>query len=511
MIKRALVSCYDKSGLNIVAEKFKEYKTEVFSTGGTAKVLRELGLEVKDVSELTGFPEVFDGRVKTLHPNIYMSLLGRKNNPEDIKVLSEYSLNLFDCVVVNLYPFTEGLSQNLEDKKQVELIDIGGPCMLRAAAKSFSQTTVLSDPKDYDQLEQASQSVQLRRQFAGKVFELTAGYDKSIASWCKEKSPVFKEEKHLRYGENPDQKAIWSFQPGEFGLHQAQIIQGKELSYNNLLDLNAAYEVLRDFGKVKTCISVKHGNPCGVASQVSATSLEVLKASVLADPVSVFGGIIATNYEIGKEEALFITERFAECILAPAVNDEAREVFVKKKNLRVLAWPEILQVGAVSSLEANDLRSKSILGGEVQQSEYRAFEWDESQFTYLGHPTEWSDSLKKAAVIANISVSHLKSNAIAIAGAEHSLGMGMGQVNRVDAVAQSIQRVRAYHPNFKKESMVLASDAFFPFADSIEKIAEFGIKYIIQPGGSIRDKEVAEACRQNEISMILTGRRLFRH
>jgi phosphoribosylaminoimidazolecarboxamide formyltransferase / IMP cyclohydrolase len=462
--------------------------------------LREAGLEVVDVSVQTGFPEVMDGRVKTLHPNIHMALLARNGSQEDFAVLKKYNLEPFDLVVGNLYPF--------EEEPSVETIDIGGPSFLRAAAKNFERITVVCNPEDYPMiLEKPDWTITDRQQMAAKVFSHTAAYDSMIAAhYAAESRLQFNDLgigtqfiQPLRYGENPQQKAAWFRVRGSnFGLHQAVRLQGKELSYNNILDLDSAVSTVREFKNVSACVAVKHNSPCGVA--ISKTPLQALKKCVTADPQSVFGGIIAANFLITSEMVEVLNHYFLECVIAPKFDSAAKELFAKKKNLRLLEWPEILK-------SENSLLYRSVAGGMlVQTADQVCNEWS-TEWTFEGAaptPGQKEDLLTAWQVCA-----HLKSNAIAVVANGQTVGLGMGQVNRVDAVDQALMRYKKFHSSAK--DVVLASDAFFPFADSIEKIAAAGVKCIIQPGGSVKDEEVKECARKLGVTMVLTGQRHFLH
>ena len=503
-IKTALVSVSDKSNLSTLAEYFKTNKIKVISTGGTSKELKNLGVDVTPVEEVTGFPEVMDGRVKTLHPNVHMGLLARHEHDGDQELLKEYGVDPIDLVVVNLYPFEKQVKKDLTEKQKVEFIDVGGPSMVRAAAKNFERILLLTDPDDYQLLEKGLDiNLAQRKAMSGKAFSLLADYNKAIAEWMLEGEKT--ESATLRYGENPHQSSIWTFDKEQEGLHQARIIQGKELSFNNLVDLTAAVEslsVIQGSEKKKTVISVKHNNPCGVGQ--SGNLLDAMKLSFKADPMSVFGSVVACNDEVGVEEAKQILNIFIECVVAPSFSKEALEALSSKKNLRLLEWPK-LKEGYFPNKDY-----KRVSGGILHQdfdlvseacSEWEMVSGDQSLFT---------DEVKAQCEFANRIVARLKSNAIALVGPEMSLGLGMGQVNRVDSVKLALERWKAFHPDFSDTS-ILASDAFFPFPDSIELIADFGVKWVLQPGGSIKDKDVISEANEKGIGMIFTGKRHFLH
>lgn len=498
-IKNALVSVSNKEGLEDLAQYFIENEVNVVSTGGTFKKLKELGVEVTQVSDVTNFPEVMGGRVKTLNPMIHMGLLSRQGNNQDEKLIEEHQALKFDLLVVNLYPFLEKKSEGLKGQDLVEFIDVGGPSMIRAGAKNFSRLVTLTSPKDYDLLNSnAVFDYEVRKRLAAKAFQHLSDYDSAVASWLFDKGSLF-EEKTLRYGENPQQKAKWSFNYNDIGLHQAKILQGKELSFNNLVDLSAAIETLNLF-KEPTVISVKHNNPCGVGS--ADTIEKALDYSLNADPQSVFGGIVALNREVSAEAASRLTELFLECVVAPALSKEASDILGKKKNLRVLVWPEMVE----GYFLKEDFRR--VCGGKLIQEADAVAQDIEAWSIKSGKVV--SPDVARALLLSWKVVSRLKSNAIAICGEHFSLGLGMGQVNRVDAVSMAIERWQRFHSDYKGP-VVLASDAFFPFADSIEKIAEAGIKIIVQPGGSIKDQEVITKAEELGLTMYFSGKRHFLH
>jgi phosphoribosylaminoimidazolecarboxamide formyltransferase/IMP cyclohydrolase len=500
MFKNALVSCSDKTGLIDFLRPLAESGTRILSTGGTARTLREAGIKVVDVAEQTGFPEVMDGRVKTLHPKIHMALLARDDSQSDLQILNENKIEPFDLVIGNLYPF--------EQNPSVDEIDVGGPSFLRAAAKSFSRITVVCDPKDYEWLSNSKEvSLGERQRLAAKVFAHTSAYDSMIASYFFGDNKLNNEEyslagklvQTLRYGENPQQKASWFRTMGEKnGVHAAQVLQGKELSYNNILDIDAAVSTLRSIGTEPTCVVVKHNNPCGVATHTSG--FQALKLALESDPQSAFGGIVATNFKIDKEMATQLNQLFLECVVAPQVEFEAQIEFSLKKNLRVLNWPNLMLNESVS-------QCRTVSGGFlVQESDTVIQKWDNSWVT-IGN--DFSSKVKEDLLMAYKVCAHLKSNAISLVENKVTLGLGMGQVNRVDAVEQAVARMNRFHP--QKVNPVLASDAFFPFADSIDVIAKAGIRFVIQPGGSIRDEQVMEKARELKVNLVLTGRRHFLH
>jgi phosphoribosylaminoimidazolecarboxamide formyltransferase/IMP cyclohydrolase len=504
MFRTALVSVSDKTGIVEFLRPLVKQGLKVISTGGTSRHLRDHHIPVTEISEYTGFPEVMDGRVRTLHPRVHMALLARGDAPEDMQLLKDQGLDPIDLLVVNLYPFEQAYFETENERELVDEIDIGGPALLRASAKNFGRVTVICDPKDYAMVGQTPDlTYEQRRHLASKVFAHTAAYDAMI-------SREFLNSGHerfalggehvleLRYGENPQQTANWYRRLGaRHGLHQAEIIQGKPLSYNNLLDLNAAVLTLREF-QTPAAVAVKHNNPCGVAEGTSLT--QAVRQALQADPVSVFGGIVAVNRPLQAVEAELLSPIFLECVIAPQVSSEARAIFAKKKNLRILEWSDLLK-------SENRWDLKMIEGGFLVQSLDQVQDW-QTDWQVVGAPID-DAKIRADLIFAWKTCAHLKSNAIVIAEAGQSLGLGMGQVNRIEAVAHAIERMRRHHAQAQRP--VLASDAFFPFPDSIEVLAEAGVRYVIQPGGSIKDDEVIRAATRLGVTMVLTGRRHFQH
>ncbi|MCB9072952.1 MAG: bifunctional phosphoribosylaminoimidazolecarboxamide formyltransferase/IMP cyclohydrolase [Bdellovibrionaceae bacterium] len=507
MFRRILASVSDKSGLVDFLKPFVEQGASVVSSGGTAQLLHGAGLNVTEVSQYTGFPECLGGRVKTLHPKVHMGLLCRADVEEDVETLNKFEVQPFDLVVVNLYPYAQARQKGLNQEELIEFIDIGGPSMLRAAAKNFQSVCVICDPGDYQWILEKNGELSLddRRYLAAKVFNLTATYDQLIAKDLYENLNSLEQSSAplmlngrlvsaLRYGENPQQKGWW-YQLDTRGLHSAKILQGKPLSFNNLLDLQAACSTVRLFSE-PTAVAVKHNNPCGVAS--SRDSKEAFLRALAADPVSVFGGIIATNFLLTEEHLEAIQDLFLECIIVPEASEEALAVLAKKKNLRVLVWPDLVTY-------EQQLELKTVDGGLLAQ------ELDEMEssktWTYTDRVPS-ADELSELEFAWRVCAS-LKSNAISVCHEKQTLGLGMGQVNRVDAVRQALQRAKTFHPQQNK--LILASDAFFPFPDSIDIAAEYGVQWIIQPGGSVKDEDVIAAAKRHKINMVLTSRRHFRH
>jgi len=504
MFKNALISVSDKTGLVEFLKPYVAKGLRVVSTGGTLKVLREAGIPAIEVSEQTGFPEVMDGRVKTLHPRVHMSLLARLGNPEDDALLKKEKLEAFDLVIVNLYPFETALKKGLVEDELIEFIDIGGPSMLRAAAKNHDRLAVVCEPEDYHWIAQKTElTLADRRRLAARVYRHTARYDDLIAKTLapEEDRPVTlvgSLVSELRYGENPHQKAWWFKKPeNKTGLHDAAILHGKALSFNNILDLEAAVSTVREF-KGPAAVAVKHNNPCGVGTDLESVTVAV-RRSIQADPVSVFGGIIALNRTVDLASAEEMAKIFLECIIAPDFTSEALARLQKKKDLRLLRWPEML-------VEVADKQFRCVSGGFLVQTADQTTDWSEDWRVIGKAPPE---NIKNDLLLAWKVCAHLKSNAIAIASHGCTLGLGMGQVNRVDAVEQAVTRMQRHHPDFGEPC--LASDAFFPFPDSVEVAAKAGVRWVIQPGGSIRDEEVIARAAELGVTMVMTGRRHFRH
>lgn len=499
---RALISVSDKTGLVDFLKPMAKQGLSIVSTGGTAKLLKQESFDVTEVEQLTGFPEVMDGRVKTLHPRVYMPILGRPGVREDDDLLKKEKLQPFDLVIVNLYPFEQQLEKDLNLKEMIEFIDIGGPSLLRASAKNFEKITVVCDPSDYQKIQVAADvDFEMRRKLAAKAFYHVSSYDAMIGGYLnpdpeREYSIGGALVQRLRYGENPHQTATWYRTKGrKIGWHQARILQGKELSYNNLLDLEAARNTALEFSG-PAAVAVKHNNPCGAATAKTVT--EAVAKCLKADPVSVFGGIVAVNGEIDDKAASALSEIFLECVVATAFSPAARETLQKKKNLRLLEWPTMMT-------QEENWKLQQVQGGFLLQSFDQVSSWVENWQCLGEKPTaQVKDDLEMAWWIC----AHLKSNAIAIVEDGATVGLGMGQVNRVDAVEQALQRMRKFH---KVKAACLASDAFFPFADSLDLIAEAGIRWVIQPGGSIKDQDVFASASKYGINMILTGQRHFRH
>ncbi len=514
-ITRALISVSDKRGVNEFARSLAEGGTEILSTGGTAKVLRESGIPVLDVSDYTGFPEMMDGRVKTLNPKVYGGILARRDNESDLASMAKYGIGPVDLVCVNLYPFRETVAKEgctIDDA--IENIDIGGPCMIRAAAKNHRFVTVIVDPEDYTMVLEFIRNDTLdedkRRALAVKAFARTAAYDGAITNYFSALNPdggkrkfpdilslqFIKTAHTLRYGENPHQTGAFYADPEDEGISLAdcQVLQGKAVSYNNISDSDAAFALVRDF-EDDAVVIVKHANPCGVAS--GRNQAETYKRARAADSVSAFGGIAAFNRELTGATAKLIAETFMEVVIAPAFSDDARTTLAERKNLRLILAPS---VGAVSG----GLEFKRVNGGLlVQERDTHILSRDACKVVTKRTPTEkeWDDLLFAWTV-----AKHVKSNAIVFARDGTTLGIGAGQMNRVNST-----RIAAHHGGQDIRGSAVASDAFFPFRDGVDALVEAGATVVIQPGGSIRDEEVIAAADEGDIAMVFTGIRHFRH
>jgi phosphoribosylaminoimidazolecarboxamide formyltransferase / IMP cyclohydrolase len=510
-IKRALVSVSNKEGLIEFLMPLVAQGLEIVSIGGTLDYLQKNKFKVTDISVVTGFPEVLDGRVKTLHPFVHMGLLADKRNPQHVEQLKKHSVSAFDMVVGNLYPFEEAAQNEQSTEEQlIEKIDIGGPSFLRSSAKNYQSVVVVCDPDDYQWVQNKILSQQItdddRKKLALKVFSLTSYYDALIVQKLSAKSEEqkflnipLKLKSTLRYGENGHQKANWYENPLEKNsLSSIKIHQGKELSYNNLLDLDAAFGLVQQFTE-PACVAVKHNNPCGVA--IGATLLEASQKAISSDPKSIFGGIVAFNKAVDLKVCEAFSEIFLECVIAPSFTEESLRFLSGKKNLRVLTFPQ-------SSIEPQKFSYKSISGGALRQETdtFAEIEWN---FLKNKPSTELLQSMKFGEKVAG----YLKSNSIAIVYKGQTIGLGMGQVNRVDAVEQALHRMQNFSTQHKIDlnEVILVSDAFFPFPDSIDLIAQNGIQWIVQPGGSVKDAQVAEAAKKQNINMVLTQTRHFRH
>lgn len=514
MIKRALISVSDKTGITGFARELEKRGIEIISTGGTAKTLMDAGIKVVNVSDITGFPECLDGRVKTLHPKIHAGLLAIRSDEEHMRQLKELNIDTIDMVVINLYPFKETiLKDNVQLEEAIENIDIGGPTMLRAAAKNYQDVVVIVDPSDYDAVlkemdETGDVSVKTKFKLAYKVFELTSHYDTLISKYMKEQlgeeffpenlTLTFEKVQDMRYGENPHQKAVFYREVGSNSgcISSAKQLHGKELSFNNINDANGALDLIKEFDE-PTVVAVKHANPCGVASADNIYDAYI--KAYEADPVSIFGGIIVANREIDERTASEINKIFIEIVIAPSYTKEAFEILSQKKNIRILQLDNIS-----AKLPEGTYDMKKVAGGLlVQTYNNQLINMDDLRCVTEKKPTQ--DELEDL-IFAMKVVKHSKSNGIALARNKQSLGVGPGQTNRIMAA-----RIAIEYAGERSKGAVMASDAFFPFPDCVEAAAKAGITAIIQPGGSIKDQESIDACNKYGIAMIFTGIRHFKH
>lgn len=537
MKKRALVSVSDKSGVVEFCKGLVENGFEIISTGGTAKVLKDAGIEVIGISEITGFPECLDGRVKTLHPNVHAGLLAMRSNPEHMAQLEKLNINTIDVVCVNLYPFKATLAKGADFAECVENIDIGGPTMIRAAAKNYQDVAVIVDPADYkkvlDELAAGGVSLETKKLLQYKVFAHTAVYDSLISNYLASQLGImfpdqvtfaYEKAQEMRYGENPQQSAV--FYNEQFirrgSLSSAKQLWGKELSYNNINDANGALELLKEFGDTPAVVACKHANPCGVGTGDSI--YDAYLRAYRSDPVSVFGGILAINGEVDAATATEINKIFIEIVMAPSYSDEALRILEQKKNIRLL---QISDISAKREKSAFDM--KKVYGGLlVQQYDESLIRGENKDLFTVRADVEVTETPAgkqktvygcgvvtdrvptpeevEAMLFAWKVVKHTKSNAIVIGKQGRTTGIGMGQTNRIWAAQQAIA-----HAGEEAKGSVMASDAFFPFPDCVEECVKAGITAIIQPGGSIQDKASVDACNAAGIAMVFVGDRHFKH
>jgi phosphoribosylaminoimidazolecarboxamide formyltransferase/IMP cyclohydrolase len=502
--KRALISVSDKSGLIDFARFLEEQNYELISTGGTFKHLKDAGLNPIQIDEVTDFPEMLDGRVKTLHPKVHGGLLAVRSNEEHMKTVQEYEIGLIDMVIVNLYPFFENVNKEISLDEKVEFIDIGGPSMLRSAAKNFNSVVVLTDVNDYEIIrnemsENGDSTIETRKKLAGKVFNLTSAYDAAISRMLlDEEYPTYlnasyKKVSDLRYGENPHQSAAYYTSTFENGaMKDFEILGGKELSFNNLRDMDLCWKVVNEFKDELACCAVKHSTPCGVA--VGTSALETYTKTFECDPVSIFGGIIGMNCKVDAATAEELNKTFLEIVMATDFDEDALEILRKKKNLRIIK---------IKNQVTDKQAWVKIDGGMLVQSADDQFSEDIKLMT----ETAPTDEQRKALLFSQRVVKYVKSNAIVVSNGVQAIGIGGGQVNRIWATQQAIERAKE---KFDGE-LVLASDAFFPFRDVVDFCAQEGIKAIIQPGGSMRDNDSIEAANEHQIPMLFTGMRHFLH
>jgi len=516
-VKNAIISVSDKTGLVELSKKLHELGINIYSTGGTAKAIENVGIPVTRISEYTGFPEILDGRVKSLHPKIHGGILAKKDNDNHMVQLKENKIIAFDLVVINLYPFESVVKKdNVRIEEAIENIDIGGPTMLRSAAKNYEWVAVVPDPQYYDEVlkkleKNGSISFETRKKLAMAVFEKTAYYDSLISSYFhnivvehpKSKFPdtinfYFKKRQDLRYGENPHQAAAFYFSPDikVKGVSTAKKLHGKELSFNNILDIEAAFEIVKEFDD-PACSIMKHTNPCGAS--VALNLKDAFKQALASDPMAAFGSIIGLNKFVDSKTAKEIHEAgFIECIIAPGYDDEALKILAAKKNIR------LLETGKIKKNEVYDYDMKRVIGGVLIQSrDLKDITRDDIKVVTEKVPT---DEQLESLLFGWKIVKHVKSNAIVITQGKKTVGVGAGQMSRVDSVFVAIEKAKG-----RLEGSALASDAFFPKSDAVELAGKAGIKAIIQPGGSIRDNEVIDACNRMGVSMVFTGIRHFRH
>jgi phosphoribosylaminoimidazolecarboxamide formyltransferase / IMP cyclohydrolase len=522
-VRTALISCFDKTGVAELAAALAADGVRIVSTGSTAATIRDAGVDVVEVADLTGFPECLGGRVKTLHPRVHAGILADRTDADHVAQLDELGIDPIDLVVVNLYPFERTVASGATDAEVIEMIDVGGPTMLRAAAKNHGSVGVVVDPADHARVlaelaEHGGLTSELRRSLATIAFRNTAVYDAAIATWFAQRDeavadgqeapdgqatstpPAFlglalERSATLRYGENPHQQAaLYRLAGARRGVAGARQLGGKELSFNNLLDTHAAWSLVAEFDSPAVVI-VKHTNPSGVA--IAPTLLEAYERALAGDPVSAFGGIVALNRPVDGATARAITAIFTEVVVAPGYDAEAREVLAGRTNLRVLEHADAARRGP-------EWQVRSIDGGLlVQTTDAGAEPWDEWR-TVSARPLD--AALEADLRLAWIVAKHASSNAIVAARDQQVVGVGAGQMSRVDSVRLAVERAGG-----RQEGAVAASDAFFPFRDAVDSLAAAGIVAVVQPGGSVRDEEVVAAADEHGIAMVLTGRRHFRH
>ena len=497
-ISSALISVFYKEGLDTIVTELHKCGVKIYSTGGTQQFIEQLGVPVTPVEALTSYPSILGGRVKTLHPIVFGGILGKRDDEQHRREMVEYNIPEIDLVIVDLYPFEETVASTSDEKAIIEKIDIGGPSMIRAAAKNHKDVLVVASKKDYPELEQilreqeAETTLEQRRSFAAKAFNVCSGYDIAISNYFMQTShynPFDTNATVLRYGENPHQQGVFY---GDISKYFTQL-NGKELSYNNLVDVDAAVQLVREFSDITFAI-IKHTNPCGIASRSSVK--ESWDAALAGDPESAFGGVLACNAEIDKATADAISEIFFEVLIAPSFSDDALAVLKTKKNrilLKQTAFPE------------NKDQYRSLLGGVLSQQvdEGNFSKWEETG------GREATQEEKSDLEFANLVCKHLKSNAIALVKNRQLIGKGCGQTSRIDSLRQAIEKARQF--SFNLDGAVLASDAFFPFDDCVKMSHEAGITAFIQPGGSIRDKDSIAYCKANNLAHIITGLRHFKH
>jgi phosphoribosylaminoimidazolecarboxamide formyltransferase / IMP cyclohydrolase len=497
-IQSALISVFYKDGLEPIVKSLSELGVTIYSTGGTQQFIEKLGVKVVPVENLTGYPSILGGRVKTLHPSVFGGILGRRDNETDVQEMRQYNIPEIDLVIVDLYPFEETVTSTTEEKLIIEKIDIGGPSMIRGAAKNFKDVIVIASKADYTSLEKilkeqnGETDLEQRKTFAARAFEVVKDYDIAISSYfnsdnIRTTKPL--PAKTLRYGENPHQQALFKGNPDDLFTQ----LHGKEISYNNLVDIDAAIQLMSEFDEITFAI-IKHTNVCGIASR--ARIADAWKDALAGDPESAFGGVLISNSLIDKETAAAIHEIFFEVLIAPVFEKDALSILQSKKNRILLQQKNIPE---------NSEQYRSLLNGVLIQSIDKGnfSKWEE-----VGG-RESTEQEKQDLIFANIVCKHLKSNAISLVKNKQLVGKGCGQTSRIDSLRQAIEKAKQF--NFDLHSAVMASDAFFPFNDCVKMGHEAGITAFIQPGGSIRDDNSIEYCKANNLAMVMTGMRHFRH
>jgi phosphoribosylaminoimidazolecarboxamide formyltransferase/IMP cyclohydrolase len=499
-IKSALISVFYKDGLETIVKQLHQFGITIYSTGGTQKFIEQLNIPCIGVETLTSYPSILGGRVKTLHPAVFGGILGRRENETDVKEMDQYKIPEIDLVIVDLYPFEETLNKTNEEKLIIEKIDIGGVSLIRAAAKNYNDVLITASPKNYNDLEKlldekkGESAIEDRRSFAAKAFEVCAQYDIAISNYFNPGNIISlldpENKTPLRYGENPHQQAAFY---GDLKKVFTQL-NGKEISYNNLVDIDAAIQLINEFDETTFAI-IKHTNVCGIASR--KTIIECWKNALAGDPESAFGGVLACNSKIDKETAEAISEIFFEVLIAKEFDEDALSILKLKKN-RIL-----LQYAGDENADSNTY--KSLLGGTLMQNK------DEGNFTEWKEvgARETDENEKADLIFANIVCKHLKSNAIALVKNKQLIGKGCGQTSRIDALRNAIEKAKQF--KFDLHNAALASDAFFPFDDCVRIAHAEGITSFIQPGGSVRDKDSIDYCVKNDLAMVITGMRHFRH
>jgi phosphoribosylaminoimidazolecarboxamide formyltransferase / IMP cyclohydrolase len=513
-IKRALISVSDKTGIVEFAGELAKLGVEIISTGGTQSLLKEKGVPVIGISEVTGFPEIMDGRVKTLHPAVHSGLLAVRDNEEHQESMKKLGLEYIDLVVVNLYPFAQTIAKpDVSYEEAIENIDIGGPTMLRSAAKNHAFVTVVVDAADYGQVLEEVRSgedttLETRKRLAAKVFRHTGSYDALIADYLSKQmgepyperyTVTYEKVQELRYGENPHQKAAFYKKPlaAAGNITTAEQLHGKELSYNNINDANTALQIVKEFSE-PAVVAVKHMNPCGVG--IGSNVLEAYQKAYAADPTSIFGGIVAANRTVDEATAKLLNEIFLEIVLAPDFSPEAQQILSQKKNIRLL---KVSGLDVAAQPKPEPVITTVEGGMLVQDSD--AYQLREADIKIVTERKPTEEELKQLLFAWKV-VKHVKSNAIVLAADDMTIGVGAGQMNRVGAAKIAIEQA-----GDKAQGAVLASDAFFPMGDTLEMAAKAGIKAVIQPGGSIKDEESIRVANENGIAMIMTGVRHFKH